>query len=114
MHTRTTIVTLLAGVSALALPAGASAQTTQVGTATATTAAETTPQTSPADADAAAPLSSDVAAEIVVTAQRRAESVQRVPVAITAVCDNELQRLNITSPHQLTLIDPSVRYKQST
>lgn len=114
MHTRTTIVTLLAGVSALALPAGASAQTTQVGTATATTAAETTPQTSPADADAAAPLSSDVAAEIVVTAQRRAESVQRVPVAITAVRGDALQRLNITSPQQLTLIDPSVRYKQST
>lgn len=52
--------------------------------------------------------------DIVVTAQRRSESIQRVPVAITAVRGDALQRLNITSPQQLTLIDPSVKYKQST
>ena len=51
---------------------------------------------------------------IVVTAQRRAENIQRVPVAVTAVQGQALQQLNITTPQQLVLVDPSLKYKQST
>ena len=48
--------------------------------------------------------------EIVVTAQKRAENVQDVPLAITAVRGETLAAMNITQPQQLSLIDPSVRF----
>ncbi|WP_454759751.1 TonB-dependent receptor domain-containing protein [Caulobacter segnis] len=51
--------------------------------------------------------------EITVTAQKRAENVQDVPLAITAVRGEALASMNITQPQQLSLIDPSVRFKQS-
>jgi len=51
--------------------------------------------------------------EITVTAQKRAENVQDVPLAITAARGETLAAMNITQPQQLTLIDPSVRFKQS-
>ncbi|AZS21830.1 TonB-dependent receptor [Caulobacter sp. FWC26] len=51
--------------------------------------------------------------EITVTAQKRAENVQDVPLAITAVRGEALSSMNITQPQQLSLIDPSVRFKQS-
>lgn len=51
--------------------------------------------------------------ELVVTAQKRAENVQDVPLAITAVKGETLQALHVTQAQQLTLIDPSVRFKQS-
>ncbi|WP_181242845.1 TonB-dependent receptor [Caulobacter vibrioides] len=51
--------------------------------------------------------------EIMVTAQKRAENVQDVPLAITAVRGEALASMNITQPQQLSLIDPSVRFKQS-
>ncbi len=60
--------------------------------------------------DAAAPASVD---EIVVTAQKRAENVQDVPLAITAARGETLAAMNITQPQQLSRIDPSVRFKQS-
>ena len=52
--------------------------------------------------------------DIVVTAQRRAESVQRVPVAVTAVRGDTLQQAqHYVAGQQLTPIDPSLKYKQS-
>ncbi|WP_082515605.1 TonB-dependent receptor [Sphingomonas sp. Leaf412] len=99
------IVRLLAGLSALALPTALAAQEAAVGPENQAQAAAAT------DDPAVATAGDD---DIVVTAQRRAESVQRVPIAVTAVRGDALQRLNITSPQQLTLIDPSVKYKQST
>lgn len=51
--------------------------------------------------------------ELVVTAQKRAENVQDVPLSITAVKGETLQAMHVTQPQQLTLIDPSVRFKQS-
>ncbi|WP_244999694.1 TonB-dependent receptor plug domain-containing protein [Brevundimonas nasdae] len=60
-----------------------------------------------------APPPANTVDDIVVTAQRRAENVQNVPIAITAVRGETLQNLNITQPSQLSLIDPSVRFKQS-
>ncbi|WP_269714791.1 TonB-dependent receptor [Caulobacter sp. NIBR2454] len=67
-------------------------------------------------AQAVAPASSQEAVaidEIMVTAQKRAENVQDVPLAITAARGEALEALNITQPQQLSLIDPSVRFKQS-
>jgi iron complex outermembrane receptor protein len=65
--------------------------------------------------DAATPLVNPVITvdEIMVTAQKRAENVQDVPLAITAVRGESLAAMNITQPQQLSLIDPSVRFKQS-
>jgi len=60
---------------------------------------------------AAAPITT--VDEITVTAQKRAENVQDVPLAITAVRGETLAAMNITQPQQLSLIDPSVRFKQS-
>lgn len=60
-----------------------------------------------------APHPTNTVDEIVVTATRRAENVQNVPLAITAVKGETLQNLNITTPQQLSIIDPSVRFKQS-
>lgn len=60
-----------------------------------------------------APPPANTVDDIVVTAQRRAENIQNVPLAITAVRGETLQNLNITQPSQLSLIDPSVRFKQS-
>lgn len=52
--------------------------------------------------------------DIVVTAQRREQSLQNVPVAVTAVSGESLRDLNINSTQQLVRIDPSVKYKTST
>ncbi|EJL37696.1 outer membrane receptor protein [Caulobacter sp. AP07] len=78
-----------------------------VGTAALLTAPVALAQTAPA---ANQVVSID---EIVVTAQKRAENVQDVPLAITAARGETLAAMNITQPQQLSLIDPSVRFKQS-
>ena len=80
-----------------------------VGTAALLTASTALAQAAPATA-ANQIVSID---EIVVTAQKRAENVQDVPLAITAVRGETLAAMNITQPQQLSLIDPSVRFKQS-
>lgn len=46
--------------------------------------------------------------EIVVTAQRRAESVQTVPIAVSAFTPNELQRRNITSTLDVVKFVPNL------
>lgn len=107
MTVRSTAAAMLTGVAVLAVPSTVSAQAVTVGQ-------EEAAQSVPTMPDPAAPVATTDDADIIVTAQRRAENVQRVPVAITAVRGDALQRLNITSPQQLTLIDPSVKYKQST
>lgn len=45
---------------------------------------------------------------IVVTAQRRSESVQDVPIAITAFRGEQLQQLNINNSTQITKLTPSL------
>lgn len=51
--------------------------------------------------------------EIVVTAQRRAENLQEVPLAITALDRERLQRAGITSPERLEFVAPNVVFAQS-
>jgi len=69
----------------------------------------------PADADAAA---SDALAQagiqdIVVTAQRRSESLQRAPIAVSAVSGEALARAGITRPTELTAILPALQVTQA-
>jgi iron complex outermembrane receptor protein len=114
MRVRTTIGMLLTGISAIAVPSIAPAQATPVQSAPADSVSTQGIPPNATDVPPVAQAATEESADIVVTAQRRAESVQRVPLAITAARGEALQRLNITSPQQLTLIDPSVKYKQST
>ncbi|MDP3747385.1 MAG: TonB-dependent receptor [Phenylobacterium sp.] len=52
--------------------------------------------------------------EVVVTAQKRAEDVSKVPLAITAVTGETLERQRVDTLQQLRNIDPSVNFRQST
>ncbi|MEI9889314.1 MAG: TonB-dependent receptor plug domain-containing protein [Caulobacteraceae bacterium] len=63
-----------------------------------------------AAADAAAAPQSDSVQEIVVTAQRRTESVQKVPMTIQAISANNIQQLNLTTLSDLLKYTPNVTY----
>ena len=80
----------LAGVSMLAC---------MTATAHAADAAEAVAATSP---DAADPSDG----EIVVTAQRRAESIQRVPISVNAFSGRQLQELKVDRPADLATLSP--------
>ncbi|WP_336969099.1 TonB-dependent receptor [Sphingobium aromaticiconvertens] len=47
--------------------------------------------------------------EIIVTAQRREESLQRVPVAVTAISSQQIEQLRVTSVRSLGGIAPSLQ-----
>ncbi len=51
---------------------------------------------------------------IIVTAQRRAEDVQRAALAITAVTGDELQQRSVTQTEQLQALSPSLQVSTST
>lgn len=51
--------------------------------------------------------------EIVVTAQKRGEKLQNVPIAITALTSLQLARANIQSVSDLTLATPSLNFSQT-
>src|SRR2546430_17078685 len=46
--------------------------------------------------------------EITVTAQKRAENIQNVPIAITAFSGTDLQQKGVTDLHQLSNLTPNV------
>jgi len=100
MKASTFAVRLLLGVSALAFGAqSASAQDAQTGPAPATETAETA---DPANAG-----------DIVVTAQRRSERLQDVPVSITALSSDTLQLRGISDPSDLARIVPGFSASES-
>ena len=66
---------------------------------------------SPAPQDAA---SSTQLQDIVVTAQRREQNLQDVPVSVTAFNADTLARRGISNVQQLTQVDPSLNLGQST
>jgi iron complex outermembrane recepter protein len=47
--------------------------------------------------------------EVVVTAQKRAENSQQVPISIATVSDEQLQASGVTSSLQLTTVDPALQ-----
>jgi iron complex outermembrane receptor protein len=86
----------LAGVSLLALASAASAQT------------------APApSAPAAAPAEEATLGEIVVTARRRAESLQEVPQTVNAVTADTLQKLNIRQFQDVQAVVPGLQLNTS-
>ncbi|MGH8326372.1 MAG: TonB-dependent receptor plug domain-containing protein, partial [Steroidobacteraceae bacterium] len=74
-----------------------------LGTSVAFAQATTTPP--PA---AAASASSGGLQEVVVTATKRIENVQSVPIAVSAFTTTQLQSMNITDVHELTALTPGV------
>jgi iron complex outermembrane receptor protein len=73
--------------------------------------------TSAAQAEEQAPEAQDAAAgsqtsvqEIIVTAQRREESLQKVPVAVTAIGAEQLSALRVTSVRNLAGLAPSLQF----
>ena len=69
-----------------------------------------TPEQSTPAADGSTPADQGGLADIVVTAQKRAENVQDIPIAITAVSGSTLAARQVTAVDQLATIAPSVNF----
>src|SRR5690348_12171789 len=91
-NTATRPLSVYGVVSSILFLAGASAAFAQQAPATST----------------AAPAETGGLAEIVVTAERRAENIQSVPIAVTAFTAESLQSRNLTDIHSLGNLAPGV------
>jgi len=65
--------------------------------------------TFPVWAQETAPAASDVLEEVVVTAQKREESLQRVPVSVTAMTSTQLGALKLDTPSSITSEVPNLQ-----
>jgi iron complex outermembrane recepter protein len=65
--------------------------------------------TSPVNAQASKTDAADTLSEVVVTAQRRAQNSQDVPMSITAITGDELLLRHINSPGQLVVVAPGLQ-----
>jgi len=105
----------LLGCSLIALAGAAQAQSNATG-GTAPRVAEQSVQGTPSSptqtASASATTSSDpaVAGDIIVTAQRRSENLQNVPIAITVVGGEALKANNFTSITDTQYLAPSLKF----
>lgn len=81
--------------------------------ASAQDAAGTTPQAGTAQSGQPAAVDQPNPGDIIVTAQRRAESLQRAAVAASAVSGDALQRAGITRPTELTALIPALQVAPS-
>lgn len=88
---RRAVISGLLASTALVLPAAAQAQETQ-----------SAPEDLPPDRD-----------EIVVTAQKRDENIQSVPISIQAIGTRKLDQLNISNFNEFTQLLPSVAFQTS-
>ena len=59
--------------------------------------------------DQTATASSDTIEEVLVTARRRSENLQNVPLAVTAVTANQLQIANVKTLEDLTAFAPNIK-----
>ena len=98
---------VLAGSAILAVPAAAAAQEA-TSTGDQRTAQNPTPLANPTPADA--PAADSALGDIVVTAQKRASSVQDTPLAITAVGGADLRAREINSLENLAPQLPNVNF----
>lgn len=120
--------TFLAGIAVAAQPAAAQAQSgppvnaqpNQPGAPVSTQPEQTAPsmqgEASPAAESAAAttPTSGQSGlADIVVTAQRRSENLQRAAIAVTAVTGDTLRDAGVSRPQELTAVVPSLQVATS-
>lgn len=69
---------------------------------------------SPAQAQNTSPAAEDTTGEIVVTAQRRAENVQDVPIAVSVVGGDTLNAVNAIGTQDLPSIVPSLSFSSGT
>jgi len=95
-------IRVLSGVSLLMLAVAGAAQ-----------AAEAGPKAG--EAQAAGNQTGETAVpDIIVTAQKRSENVQNVPISITAVTGDQLTRAGVTDTSQLTKLVPGFTFQQSS
>jgi hypothetical protein len=85
---------------------------------TASAAASQAPAAEPAEAASSAQSAQGDASEqglkdIVVTAQRRSENLQRAAIAVSVVSSDALARLNVTQSSQLTTLVPALQVASS-
>lgn len=99
---RTTILMLSVSLAAMAAPAFAQTVPSETAADAADTASEET-----------APPAGGIG-DIVVTAQRRAQNVQDVPIAIAAIGGEGLQEAGVRDPRDLTLLVPSLSMQAGT
>ena len=66
-----------------------------------------------ATADAPPPAQATEVAEIVVTAQKREQSINRVPMSITALSGSALTNLGVTTTAQLTKVIPGFNFTET-
>lgn len=92
---------LMAGVAPLAMPVAWAQSTLGTGEAA-------------ADDGAARTAPSGGIEDIVVTARRRAESLQKVPVAVTAVTSAELEARSTGSISEVAAFTPNLRFSESS
>ncbi|HET9330961.1 MAG TPA: TonB-dependent receptor [Steroidobacteraceae bacterium] len=64
----------------------------------------------PADTTADTTASTEGVQEVVVTAQRRSENLQDVPITVQAITGDQLQKLNVVSFNDLLKYTPNVSY----
>jgi len=77
--------------------------------------ATATAQTPPPATTAAAEASEDTGlGEIVVTAQRRSENQQSVPIAVTAVSGDDAVLLGVSNPQNLTQVVPGFQFQRNS
>src|SRR5262245_15612167 len=71
-------------------------------------------QTASAQEAAAAPDTGRRVETVTITAQKRAEDVQDVPLSVTAVGGDDLRESHVTQLQNIRQIDPSVQFRVST
>ncbi|MBV8238767.1 MAG: TonB-dependent receptor plug domain-containing protein, partial [Sphingomonas sp.] len=71
-------------------------------------------QTAPAESNAPSrPAASDAMSDIIVTAQKRDENIQTVPISMQALSTRKLDQLNISNFNEYTQLLPSVAFQTS-
>ena len=94
----------LAGLSAVALMAGAGLAHAQ---------SQASQPTSPGAGPAGGEPPAGAVEEVVITAQKRSERLQDVPVSVAVVTGAKLEQQHITSLQDLALVSPSISYNDS-
>ena len=114
MYNRARQATLKFGISLGALlTAGSVAAQTAGPLVTASTQTVEPAQAAPAQPPPASSQAPAQVAEVIVTATKRAENIQDVPVAVQAIGGAQIREVNITSLGDLTKIAPSLNFAEN-
>jgi iron complex outermembrane receptor protein len=97
----------LTGVAILIQATNANAQDASGGQTSGPTASSTAPAQTPVQAGPAETQAAGIE-DIIVTARRRAENIQSVPISVTAITDTVLRQKSISTPYDLVASTPGV------